>query len=132
MKSAATRFQGMMSDALLCVRGDRALTALLAYCTAATCVVGEDDESCRSSGYLYQRSSVVCSGSLIDCLEAGYSNRSICAKGGLGRACDASPAHYPLIWGHRLGIKLDLRQAQTWRSLSARLWSRANSRFVTF
>ena len=82
----------------------------------------------RASGYLYHRSSVVCGGSL-NRLSTRIDENF--AKTGLGRTCDASAAYYPLISGHRLGIKLDLRQAQTWRSLSACLWSRTNSRFVT-
>ena len=40
---------------------------------------------------------------LIDC--GGFLLESIHAKAGLGRTCDASAAHYPLIWDHRQGIK---------------------------
>ena len=78
----------------------------------------------RARCYVYERSSVFAT--RIAPLMSAVLLASIHAKTGLGRTCDASAAGYPLIRGHRLGIKLDLRQAQTWRSLSACLWSRAN------
>ena len=56
----------------------------------------------RASGYVYERSSRVCCS---HCAASASYLESICAKAGLGRACDASAAYYPLISGHQLGIK---------------------------
>ena len=103
--------------------------ALFSSCTAAACGRGDADESCGPA--VMSTSVVAVFAARIAPLMSAVLLESIRAKAGLGRTCDASAAYYPLISGHRLGIKLDLRQAQTWRSLSACLWSRTNSRFVT-